>query len=96
MPSPVISIIDGRVVADDSQAHPLAGLLSSSKIGPHVFDVPKDARLLFTDNETNAPRVFGSQATSHSRYTKDAFHRFIVDGETDAVNPENRGTKMCA
>jgi hypothetical protein len=24
---------------------------------------------------------------------KDAFHRFVIDGETDAVNAENRGTK---
>src|SRR5438477_218977 len=26
---------------------------------------------------------------------KDAFHGFIVNGEQEAVNPENRGTKMC-
>ena len=96
VPAPHISIADGRIVADDSDARPLAGLLASSRIGAHVFDVPKDARVLFTDNETNAPRVFGPQFPSCSRYTKDAFHRFIVNGETDAVNPEQRGTKMCA
>ena len=92
--SPRISIVDGRVIADDSDAQPLAGLLASSRMGPHVFDVPSDAKLLFTDNETNAARVFG--AASRSRFTKDAFHRFIVNGELDAVNPENHGTKMCA
>src|SRR5437764_4484947 len=51
VPSPQIAIVDGRVVADDTAARPLAGLLSSSRIGPHVFEVPDDARLLFTDNE---------------------------------------------
>src|SRR5437763_304461 len=50
----------------------------------------------FADNETNAARGFGPQIASRSKYTKDAFHRFIVNGESDAVNPENRGTKMCA
>jgi len=96
VPSPHISVVDGRVIADDSDARPLAGLLASSRLGPHVFDVPSDARLLFTDNETNAARVFGPQTPSRSKYTKDAFHRFIVNGENDAVNPENRGSKMCA
>lgn len=48
-------------------------------------------RVLFTDNETNRQAVFGSG--SSSRYTKDAFHRFIVQGEADAVNPAGCGTK---
>jgi hypothetical protein len=47
--------------------------------------------LLFTDNETNAARLFG--AANAQPYVKDAFHRFIVGGERDAVNPEGTGTK---
>ena len=31
-----------------------------------------------------------------SPYTKDAFHRFVVNGERDAVNPRQRGTKAAA
>ena len=31
-----------------------------------------------------------------SPYVKDAFHRCIVDGETDAVNPHRLGTKVAA
>jgi len=50
--------------------------------------------LLFTDNETNAERVFG--VASRSRYTKDAFHRRVVDGELAATNPEKEGTKAAA
>jgi hypothetical protein len=94
-PLPHISIVDGRVVADDTPANPLAGLLASSRLGPHTFDLPPGARALFTDNETNAARVWGPDAKSRSPFTKDAFHRFIVNGEQGAVNPENRGTKMC-
>jgi hypothetical protein len=95
-PTPMITPADGGLLADDSIAPPLAGLLHSSHLGPHIFEVPPTAQLLFTDNETNMPRVYGPQAQSRSRYTKDAFHRFIVNGERGAVNPERRGTKACA
>jgi hypothetical protein len=47
--------------------------------------------LLFTDNETNAARLFG--AANPQPYVKDAFHRFVVGGETEAVNPDGTGTK---
>ncbi len=50
--------------------------------------------LLFTENETNCERIFGGP--SASPYVKDAFHRFIVHGETGAVNPAGRGTKAAA
>ena len=48
--------------------------------------------LLFTDNETNEERLFG--APNASPYVKDAFHRFIVDGDAAAVNPARTGTKV--
>ena len=49
---------------------------------------------LFTENETNRERIFGSK--SASPYTKDAFHRHLINGEADAVNPALRGTKGAA
>ncbi len=48
-------------------------------------------KLLFTDNETNAARLFGA-ANAHP-YVKDAFHRFVVGGEAEAVDPDDTGTK---
>jgi hypothetical protein len=94
--TPEISVLDGvGLLADDSHAPPLAGLLADTRLGPRVLEVPSAARVLFTDNETNAPRVSGS-GTSRSAFVKDAFHRFIVDGESGAVNPAQRGTKACA
>ena len=48
----------------------------------------------FTENETNQERIFGSK--SRSPYTKDAFHRYVIDGDVSAVNPEQKGTKGAA
>ncbi|EGD76636.1 hypothetical protein PTSG_07748 [Salpingoeca rosetta] len=49
--------------------------------------------LWFTENETNFERVFGG--SNASPYTKDSFHRKLVEGEDEAVNPEEVGTKAC-
>jgi len=95
-PAPVIMAIDGpapAMLADDSGTPPLAGLLHSTQLGPHVMELPKGTELLFTDNETNAKAVFGWQESRP--FVKDAFHRYVVNGETGAVNPARRGTKAC-
>jgi mannosylglycerate hydrolase MGH1-like protein len=46
---------------------------------------------LFTENETNFSRLFGVE--NGTRYVKDAFHEFVVDGRSEAVNPAKAGTK---
>ncbi len=50
--------------------------------------------LLFTENETNAARLYGS--ANAAAYVKDAFHAYVIEGKTDAVNPERTGTKAAA
>src|SRR5215471_12490732 len=45
---------------------------------------------LFTENETNNERLFN--APNASPYVKDAFHRYLIHGES-AVNPELQGSK---
>ncbi len=47
--------------------------------------------VLVTGNETNNERVFGTP--NDSRYVKDAFHRYVVDGEEGALDPGGVGTK---
>jgi len=47
---------------------------------------------LFTENETNSLLLYGVPA--YTAYTKDAFHRYLAKGETGAVNPAQRGTKV--
>ena len=49
---------------------------------------------LFTENETNVEKLFA--APNGAPYVKDAFHRFIVHGEREAVNPRYVGTKAAA
>jgi len=53
-----------------------------------------DPPLLFTENETNCERVFGT--ANPQPYVKDAFHNYLIHGQTAAVNPENSGTKAAA
>lgn len=57
----------------------------------HFDGVPE---LLFTENETNIERLFGS--SNRTPYVKDAFNEYVVKGKTDAVNPERQGTKAAA
>jgi hypothetical protein len=47
--------------------------------------------LLFTENETNAKRVFGAENTSP--HVKDAFHDYVIGGKKDAVSPNGHGSK---
>ncbi|MFL5270162.1 MAG: MGH1-like glycoside hydrolase domain-containing protein [Stellaceae bacterium] len=49
---------------------------------------------LFCDNETNVRRLWGTDAPGH--YFKDGINDYVVSGNTDAVNPERRGTKVAA
>lgn len=51
-------------------------------------------KLMFTDNDTNYKALYGQP--NKTPYVKDAFHRYIVDDEQDAVNPKNIGTKAAA
>ena len=32
----------------------------------------------------------------YTPYTKDAFHRYIINGEEEAINPKKKGTKVAA
>jgi hypothetical protein len=52
-----------------------------------------EPELIFTENETNNQRLFG---TKNRSYVKDAFHAYVVSGDKTAVNPKQCGTKMAA
>jgi len=53
-----------------------------------------ERELLFTENETNTQLLFGKP--TYTPYVKDAFHRYLIEGQTDAVNPQGKGTKVAA
>ncbi len=50
--------------------------------------------LLFTENETNAKRLFGVE--NRTPYVKDGINDYVVHGAADAVNPAHIGTKAAA
>lgn len=53
--------------------------------------LPEPAAALFTENETNVQRLFGSSMANP--YVKDGFHEYVVHQRKDAVNPKHIGTK---
>jgi hypothetical protein len=50
--------------------------------------------LLFTENETNNARVFGTP--NRTPYVKDGINNFVVAGQQPAINPDQTGTKAAA
>lgn len=67
-------------------------------LGKHYFlvDSPDGEQInwLFTNNDTNHVSLGGKK--NSTPYTKDAFHRHIVDKEKHALNPDAQGTKAAA
>ena len=59
-------------------------------------DVPlhQNVPLLFTENDTNYERLFGSP--NAAPYVKDSINDAVVHGRMDRVNPEGKGTKVAA
>jgi hypothetical protein len=48
--------------------------------------------VLFTENETNFVRLYGVRA-SGANYSKDAFHRYLITKELDAVSPSKEAAR---
>jgi hypothetical protein len=74
----------------------LAGVVHASEtdLGDRYLYCDGKAALLFTENETNARKLFGGE--NRTPYVKDAFNNFLVHGQTKAVNPKPTGTKAAA
>jgi hypothetical protein len=62
--------------------------------GDYYLYAEKPDDLLFTENETNFARIDNSPA--NNPFVKDAFHRYLVNSEKDAVHPDREGTKVAA
>ena len=88
-PRPLLKQVKGPAgVSAVAASHPDLGERTLyCQSGPDGKAVP----LLFTENETNTERIFG--APNASPYVKDAFHNFIIHGQSGAVNPQGQGSK---
>jgi hypothetical protein len=82
------------VTADHSKAEMLKTIPFRHFLGERHLYADAGAEALFTDNETNPALDRQPRQTTRSRYFKDAFHRYIINGEP-AVNPALAGTKSC-
>ncbi|OBT94862.1 hypothetical protein VE01_06339 [Pseudogymnoascus verrucosus] len=67
-------------------------LSPSPGTGPSGQDIQPE--LIFTENDTNREHLYNVE--NPQPYVKDAFHRYIVDGEKAAINPKETGTKAAA
>src|SRR5437660_6107186 len=81
------------LIADNASAPPIPNLQFPYSLPKYYLYARAGGQVLFTDNETNAPRIFGSWARSRKPHVKDAFHRYVIEGE-QCVKHES-GTKSC-
>jgi len=68
--------------------------INNEKYGNRYLYCEGAPQLLFTENETNHMRIYGSM--NGTRFAKDGINNYIVNGVKGAVNPEQRGTKAAA
>ncbi len=79
-PKPVLGQIDENKIR-----------ASHLQLGDYTLQCEGAGELLFTENESNASRLWGQP--NPSPYVKDAFHQYVISGARDAVNPSKTGTK---
>ncbi|WP_315791110.1 MGH1-like glycoside hydrolase domain-containing protein [Fischerella sp. JS2] len=87
---PVLTKVEGTA---NSVVHAhITDTLLNQNISDYYLYCDGVATLLFTENETNNQRLFGTP--NASPYVKDGINNYIVHGQQDAVNPSNVGTKV--
>jgi Glycosyl hydrolase family 63 C-terminal domain len=67
---------------------------SHAELGGFLLQCDGNPRLLFTENDTNNERIFGTPNTTP--YVKDGVNNYVVAGQQDAVNSGYIGTKAAA
>jgi len=67
---------------------------SHAQLGERYLYAEGDVPVLFTENETNNERIFGTP--NASPYVKDGINEYVVRGNQGAVNPAKSGTKSAA
>jgi Glycosyl hydrolase family 63 C-terminal domain len=79
---------------DVSRGGGVAIAASDASLGDYFLYCDGQPRLLFTENETNNERLFGS--ANPTPYVKDGINDCVVADRQSAVNPNNSGTKAAA
>jgi Mannosylglycerate hydrolase MGH1-like glycoside hydrolase domain len=63
-------------------------------LGTFLLTLDGAPEVLFTENDTNTERIWGWR--KQGAFYKDAFHKYFIEQQRDAVNPQLEGTKACA
>jgi len=67
---------------------------SHDELGGFLLHCDGNPPLLFTENDTNNERIFGTR--NATPYVKDGVDNYVVAGRREAVNPNQTGTKAAA
>jgi len=86
-PKPVLKQVPGKKGSQVVSA-------SHVILGDRYLYVEGEPQILFTENETNNQRIFGT--SNNSPWVKDGIHNYVIHGKQEAVNPEHIGTKAAA
>jgi hypothetical protein len=88
--------VPGKPILKQADAPPGASAIRADHPAASIYYLYAEGtpELLFAENETNTLRLYGSPAVTS--YFKDAFHRYVVEERTDAVNPAHEGAKAAA
>ena len=81
-PKPNLCEVDGAILA------------SHWELGDYTLTCDGAPELLFTENETNAQRLWDQP--NASPWVKDAFHQYVVSRNSETTNPAQTGTKAAA
>jgi hypothetical protein len=67
---------------------------SHAELGSFLLHCDGNPQLLFTENDTNNERLFGTP--NPTPFVKDGINNYVVSGKKEAVNPAQTGTKAAA
>jgi Mannosylglycerate hydrolase MGH1-like glycoside hydrolase domain len=81
-PKPVLTGSDGAIWA----RHP--------EMDSYSLACDGQPEIIFTENESNIERLWGQP--NRAPWVKDSFHQYVINGNSQAINPEKTGTKAAA
>jgi hypothetical protein len=98
-PRPELRAVDSPEPSDSQNKHCLVHARHNT-LGQYWFacqsteNVVGNPQLLFTENETNAQRLWG--VPNRTSFVKDGINDAVVNGKQGTVNPDGVGTKVAA
>jgi hypothetical protein len=80
-----------RIEVDYSNAASVVLKTTHRKMEPYWLYCETPTQILFTENESNRELLYGTP--NSSPYVKDGINDFLIDRRSDAVNPQQTGSK---